>query len=112
MNVLQFTAVLHDELQKMILPVCSSPLQALAVSAVLTLVDFNIGQLAAKYVEEADMFGVIDKKTGEVNLAAVEYVLFNTPQITWPQQIGPFKFEKTDAEKLVAALKTQAGAAK
>ena len=112
MNVLQFTAVLHDELQKMILPVCTSPLQALGVSAVLTLADFRIGQLAAQYVEEADLFGVIDKKTGEVNLAAVEHVLLNNPQMTWPQQIGPFKFEKSDAEKLIAAVKIQAGASK
>ena len=108
MNILQFTAVVHDELQKMIYPVCNSVWQAAGVSAFLTLADFRIGKLAAQYQDEADMLGLIDKKTGEVNLAAVEYVILNTKQLlTLPQQIGPFKFDKAAAEKIMAAVKAQ-----
>lgn len=110
MNVIQFTAAVHDEVQKMVLPVCASPLQAVGLSAVLSLVDFRIAQLAAQYAEQADMLGVIARNTGEVNLAAVEHVLLNGTQ--WPQQIGPFKFDKSDAEKLMAAVKKQAEALK
>ena len=105
MDVIQFTAAVHDEVQKMVLPVCASPLQAFGVSAVLSLVDFRISQLAAQYAEQADMLGVIDRKTGEVNLAAVEHVLLNGTQ--WPQQVGPFKFDKADAEKILTAVKAQ-----
>ena len=105
MDIVQFTAAVHDEVQKMVLPVCASPLQAFGVSAVLSLVDFRISQLAAQYAEQADMLGVIDRKTGEVNLAAVEHVLLNGTQ--WPQQIGPFKFDKADAEKIMASIKAQ-----
>ena len=105
MDVIQFTAAVHDEVQKMVLPVCASPLQAFGVSAVLSLVDFRISQLAAQYAEQADMLGVIDRKTGEINLAAVEHVLLNGTQ--WPQQVGPFKFDRADAEKIMAAIKIQ-----
>ena len=105
MDIVQFTAAVHDEVQKMVLPVCASPLQAFGVSAVLSLIDFRISQLAAQYAEQADMLGVIDRKTGEVNLAAVEHVLLNGTQ--WPQQVGPFKFDKADAEKIMAAVKAQ-----
>lgn len=105
MNIIQFTAAVHDEVQKMVLPVCASPLQAFGVSAVLSLVDFRISQLAAQYADQADMLGVIDRKTGNVNLAAVEHVLLNGTQ--WPQQVGPFKFDKADAEKIIAAIKIQ-----
>lgn len=110
MDVIQFTAAVHDEVQKMVLQVCVSPLQAVVVSAVLSLVDFRISQLAAQYAEQADMLGVIDRKTGEVNIAAVEHVLLNGTQ--WPQQIGPFKFDKSDAEKIISAIKKQAEALK
>ena len=79
--------------------------QAFGVSAILSLVDFRISQLAAQYAEQADMLGLIDRKTGNVNLAAVEHVLLNGTQ--WPQQVGPFKFDKADAEKIMAAVKAQ-----
>ena len=104
MNVIQFTAALHDELNKMILPTCVSPLQQIGVGLALAAVDFYIGQQAAKYANEACSLGVIDKN-GEVNLAAAEYILLNGFQ--WPQMAGPFKFEKADAEKILAGIKAQ-----
>lgn len=105
MNVIQFTAVIHEEIQQMVLPVCASHLQALGVTAALALMDFRIAQLASQYADQADMLGLLDKKTGEVNLDAVEYVV--THGVTWPQQIGPFKVNKSDAEKVLAAARIQ-----
>lgn len=105
MNVIQFTAVVHEELQDMFLKVCASPLQALGVTAALALMDFRIAQLASQYADQAAMLGVLDKTTGEVNLDAVEYVV--THGVTWPQQVGPFKVDKSDAEKVLAAVRIQ-----
>jgi len=110
MNIIQFTAALHDELNKLILPTCNSPLQAIGVGVVLSAVDYRIGQLASQHAEEANALGLIDSKTGEVNLEAAEHILLNGLQ--WPQQVGPFKFDKTDAQKVIAAIKLQAGANK
>lgn len=104
MNVVQFTAALHDELNKMILPTCVSPLQQIGVNLALTAMDYRIGELAAAHAEEASALGLIDKN-GEVNLVAAEYTILNG--FKWPQMLGPFKFDKTDAEKILTAVKAQ-----
>lgn len=104
MNVVQFIAALHDELNKMILPTCVSPLQQIGVNLALTAMDYRIGELAATHAEEASALGLIDKN-GEVNLAAAEYTILNG--FKWPQMLGPFKFDKADAEKIMAAVKIQ-----
>lgn len=104
MNVIQFTAALHDELNKMILPACVSPLQQIGVGLALAAIDFRIGQLASQYANEAGALGLIDKN-GEVNMAAAEHILLNGMQ--WPQMVGPFKFDKTDAEKILTGIKAQ-----
>lgn len=105
MNVLQFTAAVHEEVQDMVLKVCTSPLQAFGVTAVLALVDFRVAQLASQYADQAVMLGVLDKDTSEVNLDAIEHVILHGT--TWPQQIGPFKFDQADAEKVLAAVRIQ-----
>lgn len=104
MNVVQFIAALHDELNKMILPTCVSPLQQIGVNLALTAMDYRIGELAAAHAEEASALGLIDKN-GEVNLAAAEYTILNG--FKWPQMVGHFKFDKADAEKILAAVKVQ-----
>ena len=107
MNIIQFTAALHDELNLLILPTCTSPLQQIGVNLALTAMDYRIGELAAAHAEEASALGLIDKN-GEVNLAAAEYTILNG--FKWPHMFGLFKFDKADAEKIMAAIRKQAEA--
>ena len=105
MKLLEFTAALHDEIQKMVFPKCNS-LEQLGVGLTLGMVDYKIGQLAAENADIAVKMGLVSSE-GDVNLDCVEHML--KTGIQWPFKVGPFTFSADDAKSIMAAIKARGG---
>ena len=102
MKLLDFTGALNEELSKLIPEDCSA-INRFFAGLALGMLDFKIGQSMTELQAQAADWGVIDAE-GNVNMDCVEHML---KAVKWPVKIGPFKFDATDAEKVVKGLRAR-----
>ena len=101
MKLLEFTAALHEEIQKMIFPKCNM-LEQVGIGLTLGMLDYKIGQLVSSNADFVRNLGLINE-TGEVNLDCVEHALLSG--LSWPMKLGPFTFSTDDAKSIVSAIR-------
>lgn len=103
MQVYDFITALHNELNEMILPTCSTFGQ-IGVSFVLGALDYNAAQYMSSNKEFLQMIGIVSAD-GEVNIDCAEHAILTG--FKFPQMVGPLKFEKADVEKIFSAIRNK-----
>ena len=102
MNVLEFTAAIHSELQNLLFPRFGT-LGRIGIGGLLGMLDYNIGLYAAQKAESAKLFHLLDEN-GNVNLDCAESMILNLP---FPLSYGPISIQKEEAAKIMQNIKAR-----
>lgn len=104
MNVLEFTAAVHNELQNLLFPRFDI-VGKIGVAGLLGMLDYNIGLLASSHADTAKQFNLIDAQ-GNVNLDCAECMVRSLP---FPITYGVISISKEDAERVISNIKAGEG---